>query len=382
MAIVFDGLVLMWAWGCTSDLGSIVVVAGVSIALLYWFRQYDFRIPMCLSLRVAAFGFVGLIAIGLWSLLAVLTPFRGPGFLHLWTFLGLACAIRLVLIYGASRCCRTLVEFRGSEGELTALVAALKDSPAWAVEAAPSGAATEVWHLPDGFAEGLRVFVHSPSGRRIQAREWPIEGLSGRVKRLSDLLFAVPLFLALVPVLAVLWLLVRITQGSPGFYKQVRLTEGGRPFHILKIRSMKRGAELDNKPVWPGPHDDRITALGRWLRCSWADELPQLWNVVRGDLSLIGPRPERPEFVQVFTKSMTMYPHRHCARGGLTGLAQAFGYVGNTSIRRRLDLDLAYVNTWSPCLDLFVVFATARQFFLRHHRKQFDFVPGRDPEVP
>ena len=260
--------------------------------------------------------------------------------------------------------------------------AALVDAPAWAVLPATSSRADTVCEIPVGFGDALRSFECSTTGRRFRAREWPLEGLSHRVKRIGDLLVTLPAFIVLLPILALVWFLARLIQGAPGLYRQIRLTDHGRPFSILKIRSMKRGAEVGDQPVWPGPHDDRITPMGRWLRRSWVDELPQLWNVLRGDLSLIGPRPERPEFVQVFTKSMSMYPHRHRARAGLTGLAQAYGYVGNTSIRRRLDLDLVYVNTWTPCLDLYVVFATFRQFFLRHQRKQFDFVPGRDVRVP
>ncbi len=174
-------------------------------------------------------------------------------------------------------------------------------------------------------------------------------------KRTVDLVGCLVLAPLVIPLIGVLSLVVWLTGGRPVFYSQVRLTIGGRPFRIWKLRSMVRDAEPANKAVWPLDDDPRITRIGRFLRRFWLDETPQLWNILNGDMSFVGPRPERPEFVEVFSKDVPMYGERLAVHAGLTGLAQVSGMIGNTSIRRRLALDRLYIRAWTPGLDLWIM---------------------------
>jgi lipopolysaccharide/colanic/teichoic acid biosynthesis glycosyltransferase len=182
-----------------------------------------------------------------------------------------------------------------------------------------------------------------------------------RIKRVLDLLICVVLGVPSLPVVVIGAVLVRLTSRGPAFYSQTRVTRGGRTFRIWKLRTMVRDAEKDGKPVWPEENDPRITPLGKVLRRLWIDEIPQLWNVLIGDMSAVGPRPERPEFVEAFAAAMPKYRQRHAVSAGITGLAQVTGLVGNTSIKRRLALDLHYIRIWSPGLDLWILARTAGQ---------------------
>lgn len=121
---------------------------------------------------------------------------------------------------------------------------------------------------------------------------------------------------------------------------------------------MFHDAEPDGIAIWPRHGDKRITPMGRYLRLLWIDELPQLWNVLIGDMSLVGPRPERPEFIEEFSRELPKYRSRLLVRAGLTGLAQVAGRIGDTSIRDRLAWDLRYIRNWSPWLDLKILVAT------------------------
>ncbi len=145
---------------------------------------------------------------------------------------------------------------------------------------------------------------------------------------------------------------------------------------------MPTDAEPQGQPVWPSAQDPRMTRPGKLLRQLWLDELPQIWNVLRGDLSWVGPRPERPEFAQVFTESLPKYPLRHRTRAGVTGLAQIRGFVGNTSLRKRLACDLEYIRSWSPWLDVAVLSGTLCQILARRRQPVFDFVPGQGDRIP
>ena len=186
-----------------------------------------------------------------------------------------------------------------------------------------------------------------------------------RIKRGLDLLFCTLLGVPAIPVVLVAALLVRLTMSGPAFYSQFRVTRGGRVFRIWKLRTMVLDAEPGGVAVWPEEHDSRITRLGRVMRRLWIDELPQLWNVLRGEMSVVGPRPERPEFVEAFAKEMPKYQARHAVAAGITGLAQVRGLTGNTSIRRRLALDLLYVRSWTPGLDLWILARTVGQVLQR-----------------
>lgn len=208
--------------------------------------------------------------------------------------------------------------------------------------------------------------TRSPSGRdgigRYRIARSPV---ARAVKRGVDLAFCVVLGAPAIPVIAVGAVIVWLTSPGPAFHSQARVTMGGLRFRLWKLRTMVENAEKDGVPVWPEENDARITRAGRVLRLLWIDELPQIWNVLRGDMSMVGPRPERPEFVEAFAAAMPKYKDRHAVRAGITGLAQVSGLTGNTSIRRRLALDLRYIRAWSPALDLWIVARTAGQALRR-----------------
>src|SRR5262249_42140000 len=155
--------------------------------------------------------------------------------------------------------------------------------------------------------------------------------------------------------------------------RQVRVGLGGRHFRIIKFRSMSNDAESQLGAIWSVPHDPRCTRVGRFLRRSGLDELPQLWNVLRGDMSLVGPRPERPEFTSEFEKEYPSYDTRHNVRCGITGYAQIHGWRGFTSLEERLRHDLYYIRHWSVLLDLKIMVLTLVRGWSEHTR---DGVPG------
>ena len=202
------------------------------------------------------------------------------------------------------------------------------------------------------------VMLPTPSGPVPLHPEGPEEGMGRAVKRTSDLIGAAALLLLTLPVTLALALAARLSSPGPAFHVQTRVTLGGRTFRIHKIRSMTADAEPGGKPVWPAENDARITPFGRFLRRFWLDELPQLADVIRGPMSLVGPRPERPSFAQAFSDQWPNYLLRHQVRAGITGLAQVKGLTGNTSLTRRLHLDLRYVSTWSPRQDLLLLIGT------------------------
>jgi lipopolysaccharide/colanic/teichoic acid biosynthesis glycosyltransferase len=164
-----------------------------------------------------------------------------------------------------------------------------------------------------------------------------------------------------VPLILVLIVLVRLTSRGPGLYRQVRLGLGGRPFVLYKIRTMAHDCERSSGPKWSTPGDPRVTRLGWILRRTHLDELPQLWNVVCGEMSLVGPRPERPEFVSQLEPVLPRYRERLTVRPGVTGLAQVQLPPDEdlASVRRKLACDLYYIARMSPWLDARIIMATA-----------------------
>ena len=162
-------------------------------------------------------------------------------------------------------------------------------------------------------------------------------------------------------------LLIRATSAGPVFYRQERMGLDGKSFIIYKFRSMFHEAERETGPVWASQDDPRCTPVGRLLRRTNFDELPQLWNVLRGDMSLVGPRPERPFFVSQFKQRIPQYMLRHKVRAGLTGWAQVNGWRGNTSIEKRIEYDLYYIENWSVSLDLKIMWLTVLKGFFHRH---------------
>jgi exopolysaccharide biosynthesis polyprenyl glycosylphosphotransferase len=152
--------------------------------------------------------------------------------------------------------------------------------------------------------------------------------------------------------------LVKLTSPGPIFYRQERCGLNGKTFQMLKFRSMAVDAEKQSGAVWAQPNDPRRTRLGSFLRSTSLDELPQLINVLKGDMSLVGPRPERPVFINQFSKTIPSYNARHCVKAGITGWAQVHGWRGNTSLRKRVQYDLYYITHWTPCLDIRILWMT------------------------
>ena len=192
----------------------------------------------------------------------------------------------------------------------------------------------------------------------ISVREAALSGADRIVKRTFDIVCTAAGLLALAPLLGLLALLVRLSSPGPILYRQDRVGRDGRQFRMLKFRSMRVDAEAASGPVWTVERDPRVTPIGRVLRRFSLDELPQLWNVLRGDMSLVGPRPERQVFVEKFSQELPRYFERHRVRSGLTGWAQVHGLRGNTSVEERTLYDLHYVENWSLALDVKIILMT------------------------
>jgi len=182
-----------------------------------------------------------------------------------------------------------------------------------------------------------------------------------RLKAVIDSVCAVVLLVLAAPVLLLVVLLVKATSPGPALYSQTRLGRNGRPYRILKIRTMYHNCERHSGPRWSTPGDPRVTRVGRFLRRSHLDELPQLWNVLKGEMSLVGPRPERPEFVKLLECAVPHYHDRLQVRPGVTGLAQVMlpADTDLASVRKKLAYDLCYVRHQSFWLDLRIVICTA-----------------------
>ena len=201
----------------------------------------------------------------------------------------------------------------------------------------------------------------------ININDVPLQGLNSAVKRMIDVVISAIALLVLSIPLGVIALLVRLTSKGGVFYHQERMGLDGKSFTIVKFRSMYENAERDTGPVWAREDDPRVTALGRFLRKSNLDELPQLWNVLRGDMSIVGPRPERPHFVEQFKHRIPQYMLRHKVKAGLTGWAQVNGWRGNTPLEKRIEYDLYYIENWSVRLDLKIMWLTLLKGFFHKH---------------
>jgi sugar transferase (PEP-CTERM system associated) len=186
-------------------------------------------------------------------------------------------------------------------------------------------------------------------------------------KRAMDIILAVVGLVVLAPVMLVVAALVRLTSSGPALYHQARVGKGGRVFLVHKFRSMRVNAEAQTGPVWASATDNRVTPIGRFLRKARLDELPQLWNVLKGDMSFVGPRPERPEFVDDLTKDIPFYGQRHVVRPGLTGWAQVrYSYgASREDALEKLQYELFYIKNMSLALDLFIILKTIKTVVLR-----------------
>lgn len=194
----------------------------------------------------------------------------------------------------------------------------------------------------------------------------PMIGWGYVLKRVFDVTLATLGLVATSPLIALAAFLVRLTSPGPVFYRQERFGLDGRCFTIHKIRTMVDDAEKDG-PVWGVPNDPRVTRVGRWMRFLSIDELPQLWNVIVGDMSLVGPRPAQPVFVERFKESIPRYMLRHRVKPGLTGWAQVNGQRGEAPPDERLQYDLFYIRNWSVVLDCKIIWRTVFGGFLNRN---------------
>jgi len=194
----------------------------------------------------------------------------------------------------------------------------------------------------------------------INLSQTPLQGWSSLLKRSMDVAIAIAALLVLLPFFPLLVFLIKLEDKGPIFYRQERMGLDGKSFMIWKFRSMRTDAESSTGPVWAIRDDPRRTHIGSFMRQWSIDELPQLWNVLLGDMSIVGPRPERPTFVHEFKHKIPDYMLRHRVKSGITGWAQVHGWRGNTSIRRRIQYDLYYIQNWSLGLDLKILWMTLR----------------------
>ena len=190
------------------------------------------------------------------------------------------------------------------------------------------------------------------------------------VKRSFDLALSLLAFVILSPIMLITAAAIFLEDRGPVFFKQERVTYGGKRFMILKFRSMIVDAEKDGRPHPAGEHDDRITKVGRFIRATRIDELPQLLNIIMGDMSIVGPRPERWEHVEQYSKEIPEFAFRTKVKGGLTGYAKVYGQY-NTTALDKLKLDLLYITNYSFLLDLQIIFQTIKILFVKESTAGF-----------
>ena len=202
----------------------------------------------------------------------------------------------------------------------------------------------------------------------ININDVPLQGVNAWIKRAIDVVLSSATLAVLALPLAIIAALIKVTSRGPVFYQQERMGLDGRAFSVYKFRSMYTDAEETTGPVWARNDDPRTTRFGTWLRRFDLDELPQFWNVLRGDMSIVGPRPERPFFVEQFKYRIPQYMLRHKVKAGITGWAQVNGWRGNTSLEKRIEYDLYYIENWSVGLDIKIMWLTVvRGLFHRNH---------------
>ena len=192
----------------------------------------------------------------------------------------------------------------------------------------------------------------------LQLRETPMQGGRGIVKRLIDIILSTSALIVLSPLMLIIVIAIRLTSPGKAIFRQERVGRGGKPFHIYKFRSMRADAEKKVGHVWAKSDDPRQTPLGKFLRRWSLDELPQFLNVLKGDMSLVGPRPEMSGLIDTFSESIPHYLARQRVKSGMTGWAQVNGLRGNTSLEERISYDRYYIENWSLALDIKIILKT------------------------
>lgn len=199
----------------------------------------------------------------------------------------------------------------------------------------------------------------------INIRYVPLSNtFNAMVKRVMDILGSIAAIIVSSPVMLLMCILIKATSPGPLIYKQERVGLHNKTFWMYKFRSMEIQPESEEKKAWTVKNDPRVTGIGKFMRRTSIDELPQLFNILKGDMSLVGPRPERPFFVEKFREEIPRYMVKHQVRPGLTGWAQVNGYRGDTSIRKRIDCDLYYIENWSIGFDIKILFLTIFKGFI------------------
>ena len=199
----------------------------------------------------------------------------------------------------------------------------------------------------------------------INIRYVPLSNtFNAMVKRLMDVVGAIMAIIVSSPVMLLMCILIKLTSPGPLIYRQERVGLHNKNFWMYKFRSMEIQPEAEEKKAWTVKNDPRVTGIGKFMRRTSIDELPQLFNILKGDMSLVGPRPERPFFVEKFREEIPRYMVKHQVRPGLTGWAQVNGYRGDTSIRKRIDCDLYYIENWSIGFDIKILFLTIFKGFI------------------
>ena len=199
----------------------------------------------------------------------------------------------------------------------------------------------------------------------INIRHVPLSNaFPAALKRVFDIVGSLVCIVIGSPIMLTFALIIKLTSPGPLIFKQERVGLHNRPFMMYKFRSMVVQEESKEKKAWTVRDDPRVTPVGRFMRKTSIDELPQLFNVLKGEMSLVGPRPERPFFVEKFQEEIPRYMVKHQVRPGMTGWAQVNGYRGDTSIRKRIDCDLYYIENWSLGLDIKILFLTVFKGFV------------------
>lgn len=220
--------------------------------------------------------------------------------------------------------------------------------------------------VPDIY--GFRLINHSVStiaGMPVMNLSvTPMDGVNRWIKAAEDKVISSLILLLISPLLIIIASLIKLTSPGPVFYKQQRLSWNGRGFTMYKFRTMPVGVERDTGAVWARQGESRATTVGGFLRRTSLDELPQFWNVLRGDMSIVGPRPERPVFVEKFKDEVPSYMQKHMVKAGITGWAQINGWRGDTDLHKRIEHDLYYIDNWSLWLDIRIIVLTIFRGFI------------------
>ena len=192
----------------------------------------------------------------------------------------------------------------------------------------------------------------------------PMQKIYLPIKRFIDIFLSLLGIIFLSPLFIILCIAIKVDSRGAIFFKQKRVGIDKKTFMMYKFRSMEVQSKESEKKAWTVKNDPRVTGIGKLMRRTSIDELPQLFNILKGDMSLVGPRPERPFFVEKFREEIPRYMVKHQVRPGLTGWAQVNGYRGNTSIRKRIDYDLYYIENWSVGLDVKIILLTFFKGFI------------------